>query len=126
MKYDLSIVSERERADKYYERLKKQGARIQIKKFVPKRSLNQNDYWYKLLDIMAKEIGEDKEYLKQVVKWECAFYKEHKGRIIYRSSADLDKKEFGKLIDKTVELAEIAGIRLPTLDQAIQFQWETC
>lgn len=83
---------------------------VTIKKFSAKRSGQQNRYYWKLLEYLAPALGyESKDSVHIMVMQECGLghFVEFRGKTYFerKSSADLDKETFGKLIDKCFEIA---------------------
>lgn len=83
---------------------------VTIKRFVEKRSGQQNRYYWKLLEYLAPELGyHSKDACHEMMMQECGFGQQHeiRGRKYFerKSSAELDKTDFGKLIEKCFEIA---------------------
>lgn len=83
---------------------------VTIKRFTEKRSGGQNRYYWKLLEYLAPALGyesKDSCHVMLMEQCELGHYVEFRGRRYFerKSSADLDKETFGKLIDKCFEVA---------------------
>jgi hypothetical protein len=91
---------------------------LQVSITRPKRSLAQNDYWHKLIDVIADFTGDHPEDLKTRIKYECLPLKEvsvHGNTYLYpASSAGLNKKDFTTLIEKTLFIAHDLGLKIPS------------
>lgn len=93
--YDLSIITDQKKAETYYDKLKCNGKRIELKEKKEKRSSPQNKYLHWMLTWFGCEIGytieEAKNLYKRVNEEICGYYK---NKIkFYKSSADLSTKE---------------------------------
>lgn len=115
MKYDLSIEAEARGAKEYLDRLIKRGNLAEVKKVNPARSLNQNNYLHLLLGAFGSHFGYTLEEAKLIYKEINAdiYAYEKKGRQFFRSSADLDKSEMTKSIDRFREKSAEQGCPLP-------------
>lgn len=83
---------------------------VTIKKFVEKRSGQQNRYYWKLLEYLSPALGyESKDSCHAMIMQECELghYVDFRGRTYFerKSSSELDKETFGKLIEKCFEIA---------------------
>lgn len=83
---------------------------VTIKRFSEKRSSRQNRYYWKLLEYLAPALGyESKDSCHAMVMQEAELghYIDFRGRTYFerKSSAELDKETFGKLIEKCFEIA---------------------
>lgn len=85
-----------------------------------KRTIPQNNLWHKWIDIIADYCGTSAENMKDVIK-EMVLGREEfinpitgeiKGRL--KSSAELDKEDFSKLMLQTQVIAADCGIILPS------------
>jgi len=78
----------------------------------------QRSYWHKCLDVMCKETGYELIELKTIIKRQVFGVKTfttRKGEVMERdvSSEELSTKDYSLLIDRTILLAQTAGIALP-------------
>lgn len=83
---------------------------VTIKRFAEPRSGNQNRYYWALLEYLAPELGyESKDACHAMLMQECGFghFVTFKGKEYFdrKSSTDLDKEQFAKLIEKCFEVA---------------------
>lgn len=83
-----------------------------------KRSLDQNALYHALIGIIAKEIGETPDSLHEQVKVRFLGVEEKEvwgQKLIQpKSTASLNKRDFGELIDKVYALGSFYNIALPT------------
>lgn len=122
MKFNLAITAERLEAMQYLSELSALEVIVEVKKIVQRRSLPQNSYLHLIISAFGAHFGYDLEEAKQIYKEiskEIYAY-EKKGRTFYRSSADLDKEEMAKTIDRFMKKSEEAGYALP---QATDQEW---
>ena len=89
---------------------------ITIKKFDPKRSLDSNDFYWKLITAMADYFGvSNKEEMHDVMKYNyLSERKEIKGKkiITIKSTSDLNQKEFNEYVSKVKNFAIDHGFLL--------------
>lgn len=83
---------------------------VTIKQFRQKRSDNQNRFYWKLLEYLAPALGyESKDSCHAMLMQECELghYVQFRGKQYFerKSSAELDRETFGKLIEKCYEVA---------------------
>jgi hypothetical protein len=116
MIYNLNNKLDKNKAIKRFEFLCSKGKKIDLKEKMFKRSLSQNAYLHLLLDYFAIQSGytriEAKELYKRYVCYDIYEY-EKNGTKFYRSSADLDKHEFMKSIDRWIKYMEENGLDVP-------------
>lgn len=84
------------------------------------RSIQQNAYLHKLLGLIADYQGESLESVKRQIKHRIGLIEKHmiNGELIteIRSTADLNKDEFSKLIEQVITVCEYLGIDYPVPD----------
>lgn len=125
MKLDLGKSFDQNRARKRLEHLIGKGAKIELTEYVPKRTNQQNRYLHCCFNILADSTGYTPQEIKSIVKDEVEFMTYEKGgHKFHRSTADLDKEQFGILIDKVREIADMAGCAIPTPEQFRDNQFE--
>ena len=83
---------------------------VTIKKITEKRSGNQNRYLWKLCELLSEPLGfQSKDQVLVLLMEECELghYVQFRDRRYFerKSSAELDKETFGKLIEKAFEIA---------------------
>lgn len=121
--FDLSQVSEAEKAFEYVTELTGKEKKVEIKQYSPKRSNPQNRSLHLLLGYMSNETGytleECKQLYKEMNRGIYTYTKETKDgehlREFTRSSADLTQAEMAKTIDKLYKVCAENGIELPLL-----------
>lgn len=124
MKYNLDSIDQANEAFTYLTKLVGQHAWVDIKKKLPQRSLKQNNYLHLLLTAFGDHFGYDIEEAKAVYKYLNAdIYKYKKDKFPYpfwRSSADLNKDEMTRSIDKFRLISAQHGCELPL---AVDQEW---
>ena len=126
MKYNLNNKDELDKASDKLAKLAGQHAIVEIKKISPKRSLNQNSYYYLILAVIAVSTGYTPEEVKQIHKTEISpgiFMHEKKGRTLAKSTRDLDTKQFTSAIDQLRMYAGDHGIDTPLPDEKEKMMW---
>lgn len=82
-----------------------------------KRSLPQNNYWHKLVDIIADFTGDDPEEMKLKLKYELLPLKEVEVKGVKHlypiSTTELTKEQFSPLIEKTLFIGHQLGLTMP-------------
>ena len=118
MNYNLADPIELKSARGRINYLAKKGRRVSIIEKHPGRTLNQNSYLHLLLGDFGLHFGytleEAKIIYKQVNK--DLYYYKKKGRTFTKSSADLNKDEMARSIDKFMLASAEAGYELPPAD----------
>ena len=101
MKLDLSIPFNLKKAETYFEKLKKDGSKIELKKYMENRTLSQNSFLYVCLGYFAQETGFSLEESKAVLSREFGSFMvyERDGHVFRRSTSSLDTKEMTLFID---------------------------
>jgi hypothetical protein len=116
MKFNTKIVAERKAALSTFMRLVNKREVVDIKKVNPKRSLNQNSYLHLLIGAFGAHFGYTMEEAKTLYKRDAnpsTYVYEKNDMKFLRSSADLDKEEMAKTIDRFMEYSKEAGYELP-------------
>lgn len=101
MLLDLSKSFDVNKAESYFIKLKKDGAKIELKKIEKTRTLNQQSYMYACLGMYSVESGYEIEELKSIFALELPelLIYEKNGYKFRRSTSDLSTTEMGQLID---------------------------
>lgn len=122
MKYDLASPHELESAFDYLTKLSAKEAEVEVKRVQPGRSLNQNNFLHLILTAFGMHFGYTLEEAKQVYKQlnKDIYEYKRKGRVFYRSSADLNKEEMAQTIDRFMQASAEQGCELP---MAINQDW---
>jgi hypothetical protein len=81
---------------------------VTIKKFTERRTGSQNRYYWKLIGLLSPELGYhsvDSCHVMIMEECELGHYVKFKDKQYFerKSSAELDKETFGKLIDKCLK-----------------------
>lgn len=118
MRFDLGLPSERTRARQYFGQLTKQGALVELKRVSRTRSLAQNSYLHVLIGAFAQHFGYTMEEAKTIYKQlnRKIYRYEKKGRVFWRSSADITVDEMTESIELFREKSAEAGYPLPKPD----------
>lgn len=94
------------------------GMEVIIRK--PIRSKKSNRFYWNILEIISKDLGENKEDLSDVIKLRVLGpkYITYNGEqiAIPKRSSDLEQADFGKLIEAAQMLAASMNILLPLPD----------
>lgn len=120
MKYNTAINLEAQKAFAYLAELTGKQQVVEVKKVVAKRSLPQNSYLHLLIGMFALETGNRLADTKDLYKWvnrDLYYSKKKIGGEIFvtvRSSADLDKDEMTKSIERWREWSAEQGYPLPS------------
>lgn len=123
MKLDLSKQYDRDKFDAYANKLKDQGACVDLVKKRRSRTLSQNAYLHVIIGLVAKYVGDSDERMKKYLKVGLlpSMFPIQKinlfGKVIaeIRSTTDLDKEEMSICINKAIEWAESLGVHIPDL-----------
>jgi hypothetical protein len=125
LKLDLSNHLDQNKACTYFERLLREGKKIELKEFAPARTSLQNRYFHAICTILGNDLGYTVDEMKIVIKrhLEWMQYKVN-GQTFLRSSSSLDTIEFTDLIDFTRSTGQDNGCYLPTPDEYYQNTFE--
>lgn len=89
---------DRKRAEQVFELLSTDGKYI-IKKATKKRSSDQNKYYWAIIAIIAKEVGDDKDYIHESLRMKFLLDRSRKLPYI-KSTTSLTTAEFGEYIEQ--------------------------
>jgi hypothetical protein len=115
MNYDLSIKEELLSARNRITYLAKKNKKVSIKQINDRRSINQNSYLHLLLGYFGSHFGytlEESKMIYKRVSSDIYFYTK-RGIKFIRSSADLNKEDMAKTIDRFMSISSEAGLDLP-------------
>ena len=127
MLLDLSKELDKKKAESYFEKLMKDGAKIELKKVQEKRSINQNSYLHVCVAMICQESGYTIEEGKTELKRQFGkyFIYEKNGSKFLLSSRELDTVQMTEWIDWIRQMAiDTLGIYIPTPEEYIQNQFE--
>lgn len=115
MKYRLSEPLEVKAARNRLNYLVHKKRMVEVKEIRPKRTLPQNAYLHLILGAFGVHFGYTLEEAKFIYKEinRSTYYYKKKDRTFIRSSADLNKEEMAKTIDRFMEASKEAGYPLP-------------
>lgn len=90
---------------------------ITLKKHAKSKTMAQQRYAHACIGVIAKEMGENPAHLKTRIKAELGLIEEiwHKGKVltVERSTATLDRVEYGFFIEAIQKLAGYLNVVLP-------------
>lgn len=120
MRYSLDDPKQVEQAREYLNQLIRLGTIAEVKRVNQHRSLPQNAYLHLLITAYAMHFGWNMEEAKSEYKRINAstYLYEKNGKKFVRSSADLDKDEMAKTIDKFMRVSAENGCPLPLAENA--------
>lgn len=115
MKFNMAVPYEAKQASGYLKRLYEKKNVVEVKKVSPHRTLNQNSYLHLLIGAFGAHFGYSLEEAKQIYKeLNASTYRyEKKGRVFWRSSAELSKEDMAKTIDAFMQKSAEAGYQMP-------------
>lgn len=119
MKYDLADNKQAGEALMRLNELVSKKVQCEIIKVSPRRSLPQNAYLHLLIGAFALATGNRLQESKDLYKWvnkELYYSKKKLGGEVFvtvRSSADLNKEDMAKSIDRFMEWSKEHGYPLP-------------
>jgi hypothetical protein len=115
MKFNTADKEEKKQAFSYFMRLANKKQVVSVTKVSPNRTLSQNSYLHLIIGAFGAHFGytleEAKMIYKQINKEVYRYQK--KGRVFYKSSADLSKEEMAKTIDRFMQASSDQGYALP-------------
>src|SRR3990167_2244765 len=110
------IFESPERFKKYLESLPDCRIAVNVNRYRPARSPDQNNLWHGICQIIAQETGHTLEEVKNGIKIEAGLYTKRTVPLLV-SSARLNKQEFSVLIEHTYVVAARLGIILPSAEE---------
>lgn len=115
MNYNLANPVELKAARNRISYLARKGQRARVTKVVVNRTLAQNNYLHLILAAFGAHFGYTLEEAKMIYKQVNSdlYYYRKKDRTFIRSSADLDKEQMARTIDRFMEKSKQAGYPLP-------------
>jgi len=111
---DLSIPAERNKAQTYLDKLITDGAKINLKKIPEKRTIRQNSYVHKLLQLAGTHFGYSLDEFKILIKRILGYTYQRDGNEYYTKTSQMDSKELTTFIDAPRNWASEQGCYLPT------------
>ena len=95
---------------------KDKNIKIQIEKYREKRSISQNSYFHKLVEILSNELWYDLDEMKEILKFKFIRV-ETKHWIYTRKTSELNTEEMSKFTENIILWAwSKLNISLPTPD----------
>jgi hypothetical protein len=129
MLLDLSNSLDAKRAQAYLDKLLEKGEQIEIRKIIKQRTVRQNSYLHVCLTMFCNETGYTIDEAKELFSMQLPdIMRYEKNGINFRkSTADMDTKDMGTLIDKIREMAlDNLGLYIPDSEEYLinKFQIE--
>jgi hypothetical protein len=129
MLLDLSNSLDAKRAQAYLGNLLEKGDQIEIRKIIKQRTVRQNSYLHVCLTMFCNETGYTIDEAKEMFSMQLPdIMRYEKNGINFRkSTADMDTKDMGTLIDKIREMAlDNLGLYIPDSEEYLinKFQIE--
>ena len=116
MKLNLTKPDEANKAEVYFAKLLKDGAKIELKRISPPRSINQNSYLHVLFTLWGNHFGYTVEESKQVVKFTLEYYYKKGDMRFYDQTSTMTSKELSEFVDKFRNWSASEGLFLPSAD----------
>ena len=113
MKFNLKLLNEKQAAKDYFDKLLEQGARIELLKKNPKRSLQHNAYLHVLFSCYGLEFGYTLDETKTLIKRDLGYFYEKGGVKFLSKTSEMDSKQLSEFIDKFRNLSSKRGCYLP-------------
>lgn len=114
------MLTNRERFNKDLELYENKVVEVSIKKWKDKRTLSQNSLYWKILELIENETGNDKDTLHDYFKIRFLDKRRLKlgddEKILPGSTKALDTAEMGQYIDKITAYVSQQGIAIPAPD----------
>jgi hypothetical protein len=124
MKLNLQVEAERNKAETYFAKLLKDGAKIELRKINPVRSLNQNSYLHCLFILWGAEWGYSLDEAKKVVK-ELLGYTYIKNNVEFLcKTSKMPTDKLSEFINKFRNMSAGDGLYLPSADEYLLRHFE--
>lgn len=118
MKYDLNKEHDRIAVQVRLNKLKGDGAMVELTKINPRRTILQNRYIHVLFALFGIEFGYTLDEAKTFLKRECSFMTYEKaGTKFLRHTSQMQTDELTKFIDWVRTYSAQQGLYLPTPDE---------
>lgn len=118
MKYDLNKEQDRIAVQVRLNKLKGDGAMVELTKINPRRTILQNRYIHVLFALFGIEFGYTLDEAKTLLKRECSFMTyEKSGTKFLRHTSQMQTDELTKFIDWVRTYSAQQGLYLPTPDE---------
>ena len=116
---DLNISPDLQKAQVYFDKLKADNAKIELKKIPAKRTIKQNSYVHKLFTLWASEYGNTVLDAKNAIKRVLGYTHSNPidGVIEVDETSKMDTKELTIFIDKFRTWSAHGGYYLPSSDE---------
>jgi hypothetical protein len=111
MLLDLSITEDYKKAQLYFDAMIKSKFKIELRRILPKRSLDLNSYLHVCISLFAIEYGYTLEESKTLLKRKCSFMVyEKNGLKFLKKTSKLDNLECSKFVEFVRNYAGLQGI----------------
>jgi hypothetical protein len=117
MKLDLSDLNDLTRGQIYFEKLVKDGAKIDLKRVNKPRSIKQNSYVHVLFQLWSNHFGYTLDEGKQVVKKQLDYVYHKNGETFLVKTSGMDTKQLSVFVDRFRNWSASEGCYLPTSEE---------
>lgn len=115
---DLSNDIDFKKAQIYFDKLKENKCKIEIKKIIPKRTISLNSYLHVCISLFATEFGYTLEESKTLLKRKCDFMVyENKGVKFLKKTSKLNNLDCSKFVEFIRNYASLQGLYIPDADE---------
>jgi hypothetical protein len=118
MYLDLTNSIDVKKAQNYFSKLNEGKFKIELRKIIPKRTLNLNKYLHVCISIFAIEFGYTLEESKILLKRKCEFmvYEKNANKFLKQTSK-LDNKECSEFVEWIRNYSADKGCYIPDADE---------
>ncbi len=121
MLLDLSNPLDINKANSYFKSLLDSKSKIELKKIIPKRSLQLNKFLHVCITLFAIELGYTLEEAKTLLKRSCDFMiYEKNGQKFLRKTSKMDNKECSEFGEWIRNYASQQGIYIPDASEYLE------
>lgn len=128
MLLDLSKEFDAKRGEEYFNKMLKDGAKIEIKKVHAKRTVDQNAYFHVCIKFFCLETGYTMKEAKIVLAREFGSFMiyKHKEHSFIRSTSELDTSQMTQYIDwiRNIACYETLGVYVMTPEEYLTNKFE--
>lgn len=125
MRFKLKDTAELDRAADYLAKLAGREAVVDIKRWNPNRTLQQNKFYHVVLAYWGLQTGYTSEEAKQLIKQmqPDIYIYEKNDKTFIRSSASINTADMSRSIDRFRQWSAEQGIDLPSADDKNFLEW---
>jgi len=117
MKLNLFIQAEANKAQVYFDKLLKDGSKIELKKISPPRTIKQNSYVHVLFQLWGSHFGYSMEEAKQVVKLQLDYTYEKDGYLFFVGTSEMTTHKLSEFVNRFRNWSASEGCYLPTSEE---------